>query len=199
MTTEKNKQEGVTPTWRKVWRGQRENLFTLLIAVLLALVIRAFVAESRFIPSVSMMPTLWPGDRVVIEKISYRLHSPQPGDIVVFRPPAALEAAGYGADQAFIKRIVAQPGQVVQVHQGQVYVDGQPLSEVYIAEPAHYELPPVKVPPAMLFVMGDNRNNSNDSHIWGFLPQQNVIGRANFRFWPPGRAGFINANLEQVG
>ena len=202
MTLEKRveKDPATTTGWLRIWRSQRENLLTLLIALILALLIRGFVAESRYIPSISMMPTLWPGDRVVVEKISYRFRPPQAGDIIVFRPPVALQGEGYAADQAFIKRIIGQPGQVVQIHQGKVYVDGQPLREDYIFEPPRYEMPPVRVLEHTVFVMGDNRNNSNDSHLWGFLPAANVIGRANFRFWPPGRLGFIQntSSLKQV-
>jgi signal peptidase I len=167
-----------------LWSNQKENLITVAIALVLALVVRTFVAESRFIPSESMVPTLNPGDRIVVEKLSYSRHSPQPGDIVVFHPPANLQAIGYGGDLAFIKRVIATPGQTVQVHLGKVYIDQHPLQESYIAAPPNYELAPVTVPPGQLFVMGDNRNNSNDSHLWGFLPEANVIGRANYRFWP---------------
>jgi signal peptidase I len=130
------------------------------------------------------VPTLAINDRLVIEKISYRFHPPHPGDIIVFEPPAVLQKLGYRADQAFIKRIIATSGQTVQVTQGQVLVDAQPLTEPYIAEPPAYEMPAVTVPPGQLFVMGDNRNNSNDSHVWGFLPQSHVIGRTWVRFWP---------------
>jgi signal peptidase I len=179
--------------WQKVWKSQRDNILTIAIAMLLAVIIRGFVAESRYIPSPSMVPTLYPGDRIVVEKLSYRVRSPQSGDVVVFRPPNRLQSAGYAADQAFIKRVVAVAGQTVQVHQGRVYVDRVPLSEPYIAEPPAYEMPLVTVPDGMLFVMGDNRNNSNDSHVWGFLPLENVIGRANIRFWPPGQAGFLES------
>jgi signal peptidase I len=178
--------------WMKLWRSQRENLLLLVIALGLALLIRSLVAEARYIPSASMQPTLWPGDRVVVEKISYRLHPPQQGDIVIFHPPGHLQAEGLAADSVFIKRIIGMPGQIVQVHQGQVWVDGQPRSETYTLEAADYEMPPLQVPESMVFVMGDNRNDSNDSHIWGFLPIENVIGRANFRFWPPDRAGFLS-------
>ncbi len=178
--------------WLRAWRSQKENIFTILIALVLAVVIRGFVAESRYIPSPSMVPTLYPGDRIMVEKISYRFREPQRGDVVVFNPPKTLQAAGYPADQAFIKRVVATGGQVVQVHQGQVFIDQQPLQETYIAEAPKYEMPAVKVPEGKLFVMGDNRNNSNDSHVWGFLPQENIIGRANLRFWPPGQASFLS-------
>jgi signal peptidase I len=177
--------------WGNLWRSQKDNLLTILVAILLAVVIRSFVAESRYIPSPSMVPTLYPGDRIVVEKLSYRVRSPHLGDVVVFRPPAQLQAAGYPADQAFIKRVIAVAGQTVQVHQGRVYVDQTPLQEPYIAEPPAYEMPAVRVPEGMLFMMGDNRNNSNDSHVWGFLPRENIIGRANIRFWPPGQAGFL--------
>lgn len=198
MTSDKNSckeplPSDASPRWLKIWRSQRENLQTLGLALLLALLVRGFVAESRLIPSISMMPTLWPGDRIVVEKLSYHFHPPHPGDIVVFRPPSALQAEGYGADQAFIKRVIAGPGQVIQIHQGKVYVDQQLLQEDYIAEAPRYEMPQVQVPEHALFVMGDNRNNSNDSHLWGVLPDTHIIGRANFRFWPPGRAGFIQA------
>ncbi|HEY9750001.1 MAG TPA: signal peptidase I, partial [Allocoleopsis sp.] len=115
--------------------------------------------------------------------------SPHRGDIVVFDPPLQLQTQGYSKEQAFIKRVIGLPGQTVKVRQGKVYVDDQPLSEPYIAEPPAYEWGPEQVPEGQFFVMGDNRNNSNDSHIWGFLPKQNIIGRALWRFWPFSRVG----------
>jgi signal peptidase I len=174
------------------WQSQRENLQILAIALLLALLIRVFVAEPRYIPSDSMVPTLDVGDRLVVEKVSYRFHSPHQGDIIVFDPPAQLQFQGYTADQAFIKRIIGEPGQIIAVQGGTVYVDGEPLVEEYLAEPPEYEMPPVLVPADQFFVMGDNRNNSNDSHVWGFLPKENIIGRAIFRFFPPERIGKIS-------
>jgi signal peptidase I len=170
-------------------KGWIENLILLTIALALALLIRAFVAEPRFIPSDSMVPTLRIGDRLVVEKISYRLHPPHRGDIIVFQPPAQLELQGYKPDQAFIKRIMGLPGDTIAVKKGQVFRNQTPLTEPYIAAPPAYLLPEVTVPPDTLFVMGDNRNNSNDSHIWGFLPQKNVIGRAWVRFFPFDRLG----------
>lgn len=197
MTLDDEKRQPL-PIWLRLWRSQRENLKTLLIALLLSVLIRVLIAEPRYIPSISMKPTLAVGDRLVVEKVSYRFHPPRVGEIVVFHPPAILQAIGYGADQAFIKRVIARSGQVIQVHRGQVYVDRQPLSERYIAEAPQYELGPLQVPEHALFVMGDNRNNSNDSHIWGFLPEANVIGRATFRFWPPGKVGPVQTEAVQT-
>jgi signal peptidase I len=175
------------------WRGAWENFQILFVALILALLVRSVIAEPRFIPSDSMVPTLHIGDRLVVEKISYRLHPPQFGDIIVFEPPPQLQTQGYAKDQAFIKRIIGQPGQTVAVQNGKVYLDNQPLQESYIAQPPNYLMPPVTVPSNTYFVMGDNRNNSNDSHVWGFLPRQNIIGRAWLRFFPFDRWGQIIA------
>lgn len=171
----------------------RENAITMGIALILALIIRIFIAEPRYIPSDSMVPTLIQGDRLVVEKVSYNfhLHPLTRGDIVVFQPPFKLQVLGYKKNQAFIKRAIAIPGETVAVEDGIVYINNQPLTEEYIADAPGYNLNPLTVPPGQLFVMGDNRNNSNDSHIWGFLPQENIIGRAVFRFWPLARIGNI--------
>jgi signal peptidase I len=173
------------------WPRLRENIVILFIALGLAVLIRVFVAEPRYIPSDSMVPTLQTGDRLVVEKISYRFRPPTPGEIIVFDPPQALQRQGYTKNQAFIKRIIGTSGQEIAIDNGLVYVDQQPLTEDYIAEPPSYHFQPMQVPSNQLFVMGDNRNHSNDSHIWGFLPIQNIIGRATFRFWPPNRIGFL--------
>ena len=171
------------------WRSFKENGTTILIALLLAFLIRVFIAEPRYIPSESMFPTLETGDRLVIEKIDYKFHSPVKGDIVVFQPPAKLRLLGYDKNQAFIKRAIAIEGETVEIKDGVVYINNEPQSEDYIAAPPKYDLLPVTVPEGKLFVMGDNRNNSNDSHVWGFLPIENVIGHAVFRFWPFERIG----------
>jgi signal peptidase I len=128
----------------------------------------------------------------VIEKVGYKFHPPDKGDIIVFQPPEILRLIGnFEKSQAFIKRAIAKAGETVAVKNGIVYVNEQPLIENYIAAPPEYELIPVTVPEGQLFVMGDNRNNSNDSHVWGFLPTENVIGRAVFRFWPLERIGIV--------
>lgn len=194
MTSEKTSEQTTHPTTpapKSPWKVWWDNFQVLFIALILALLIRILVAEPRFIPSDSMVPTLAIGDRLVVEKVSYRLHPPQFGDIIVFDPPAQLQEFGFTKDQAFIKRVIGLPGQTVEVSNGKVYVNHQPLTEPYIASPPDYVLPMVKVPPNQLFVMGDNRPNSNDSHVWGFLPQNNIIGRACFRFYPFDRIGIV--------
>lgn len=173
------------------WQRARGNVQTIAVAIVFALLLRFFIAEPRYIPSDSMFPTLEIGDRVVVEKISYNFHPPHRGDIVIFSPPAQLQRQGYKPEQAFIKRIIGEGEHTVSVHNQLVYIDGQALQEDYIAESPAYQLNPVQVPPETVFVMGDNRNNSNDSHIWGVLPNHQIIGRAVFRFWPLHRIGWV--------
>lgn len=201
MTTDKTSEtnpSAAVPTTSPKRSAWRENAQILLIAVILAILIRLFVAEPRFIPSDSMQPTLQIGDRLVVEKLSYYVRPPAAGDIVVFDPPPQLQLQGYAKDQAFIKRVIATPGQTVQVKNGQVFVDQTPLTEPYIAEAPEYSWGPQQVPENQLFVMGDNRNNSNDSHVWGFLPKNYVIGRAWVRFFPFQRFGGVNSAAAGV-
>jgi signal peptidase I len=173
--------------WKALW----ENFQILLVALILALIVRSYVAEPRFIPSDSMMPTLHVGDRLVVEKMSYRFGLPNFGDIVVFDPPPQLQEQGYSKDQAFIKRIIGTPGETIEVKNGKVYINNQPLPESYIAEAPKYLMSPATVPEGSFFVMGDNRNNSNDSHVWGFLPKEYILGRAWVRFYPFDRLGKV--------
>ncbi|MDJ0599227.1 MAG: signal peptidase I [Crocosphaera sp.] len=197
MTLDKEKEESslVSNQKNSLWQNVWENVQILVIAVILAIIIRTFIAEPRYIPSESMYPSLETGDRLVVEKVSYHFHPPQPGDIIVFEPPMQLQLQGYNKEQAFIKRIIAKGGDTVTVKAGIVYVNNQPLKESYISEPPHYNLQSVEVPEGYLFVMGDNRNNSNDSHVWGFLPENNVIGHAIFRFFPFNRIGSILSTI----
>ena len=170
----------------------RDNLVTVAIALIIAILIRVLIAEPRYIPSDSMLPTLEVGDRLVIEKVSKWFRAPHVNDVVVFTPPKLLQEMGYGNGDVLIKRVIGTPGHEVRIQDGVVYLDQQQLSENYIAEPINYSLPPIIVPAHYYLVLGDNRNNSNDSHIWGFLPEENVIGRAVFRFWPLERTGLLS-------
>lgn len=170
----------------------KDNFLTIAIGIILALFIRIFIAEPRYIPSESMFPTLTNGDRLVIEKVSYHFHQPHFQDIVVFKAPEQLQKLGYDENQALIKRIIGREGDTVAVENGKIYLNNVAIEENYILEQPYYNLAPVKVPSGFLFVMGDNRNNSNDSHIWGFLPENKIIGKAIFRFWPLERIGNLN-------
>jgi signal peptidase I len=185
MAVDKRKSE--TSGKSDVRKFLQENIPIVIIALVLAFLIRTFVAEPRYIPSDSMLPTLEVNDRLLVEKVSYRFRAPATGDIIVFEPPPLLQEFGFTRSDAFIKRIIGEPGQTVRVHGGTVYLNQKPLREPYIADPPAYEMETQKVPVGQYFVMGDNRNNSNDSHVWGFLPKQNIIGRACFRFWPLNR------------
>ncbi|NJO43681.1 MAG: signal peptidase I [Cyanobacteria bacterium CRU_2_1] len=165
---------------------------TIGLSLVLALGIRHFVAEARYIPSESMVPTLEVNDRLIVEKISYLVHSPERGDIVVFWPNDRLRQIQPKLKDAFIKRVIGLPGEKVEVRDGTVFVNDQPLQEDYIAAEPDYQWGPEVVPPDSYLVLGDNRNNSYDSHFWGYVPRENIIGRAVFRFWPPDRVGGIN-------
>lgn len=167
-----------------------EVLQTVGLSVVLALGIRHFVAEARYIPSGSMLPTLEINDRLVVEKVSFRFNEPARGDIIVFWPPESLTPPGQRRD-AFIKRIVGLPGDMLEIRDGQVIVNGEVIEEDYIKEPSNYTWGPQQVPDDSFFVLGDNRNSSFDSHEWGFLPAENVIGRAMVRFWPIDRIGWL--------
>lgn len=182
----------------------RESVEAVILAVGICLVTRAAVAEPRYIPSESMLPTLQVWDRLVVEKISGRLSLPARGDIVVFYPPFAksshsglmgktLDSIGLSGRDAYIKRVIGLPGETIAVRNGVVYINERPLdAEPYVEEPAYYEMAAVTIPAGHVFVLGDNRNHSYDSHSWGPLPIGQIVGRAALRFWPPERIGVLN-------
>ena len=170
----------------------RRQVVPVLVWVLLALVLRWAVLEPRWIPSGSMLPALQLQDRVLVEKLRARLHLPVPiGTVVVFHPPTALVAAGYDPKAALIKRVVAQAGDEVEVRDGVLWRNGSKAAIDWSAEPMDYQLEPLTVPPDHLLVLGDNRNASLDSHLWGPLPQRALIGTALLRYWPLDRFGWL--------
>jgi len=172
---------------KKFFRFMKETIVTVGLAIILSLVLRAYVVEGRVIPSGSMLPTIKIEDRVLVNKFVYDISSPERGDIIVFSPPASL-----GAEYDFIKRVVGLPGETIEITDGTVYVNGQHLEEDYIEEKPNYCFGPVRVPDNALFVLGDNRNKSFDSHAWGsWLTIDNVKGKAFLRYWPLDRFSML--------
>jgi signal peptidase I len=191
----------------------RELPALIIIAFLLALLIKSFLVQAFFIPSVSMEPTLKVGDRVLVNKLAYKFHPPGRGDVIVFSNPEpgtethrgvisgffhwVTEGLGFTApqDEDFIKRVVGLPGDVVEERNGIIYVNNKALYEPYLS-PAkdNRTLGPWTVRPDHLFVLGDNRSNSNDSRFaeLGQIPMDKVIGRAFIIIWPPGDFGGLS-------
>ena len=179
-----------------------EAIKTIGLSLLLAFGIRTFVAEARFIPTASMVPTLLVDDRLIIDKVSYRLHEPRHGDIVVFNPTKTLKQR---FDNAFIKRVIGIPGDTIEINNGNVILNGKTLIEPYTATEnstsveacvySGFETPYLSktqvIPDKHYLVLGDNRQNSLDGRCWGLVAHEDLVGRAVFRFWPIPRLGLI--------
>ena len=151
---------------------------TIVLALLAALFIRHFFVQTSFVFSGSMIPTLSVGDRLVVNKMAFWFRDPVPGEIVLFESP-------HGDDKEFVKRLIAVPGDTVEVKSGRAYVNDEPVHfpAVMIRQDLS-QYPKTVVPQGSYFVMGDNRGNSSDSRIWGFVSRDQFIGKAWFTFWP---------------
>ncbi len=165
-------------------RVVREILETVVPAIIIALLIHVFLAQATRVYGQSMEPNLHTDMRLVVEKVSYRLHPPERGDIVVLRLRPG--------DELLIKRVIGLPGEEVSVHDGKVYINGQPLDEPYLDQETRGNLAPRVVPPLHVFVMGDNRRASNDSRSFGPVHLDNILGRAWFSYWPPSDVGSLD-------
>ena len=171
---------------RAVVRFVRELLETILPALLIALLINVFVGQATRVEGQSMEPNLHSEQRLVVEKLSYRLHGPQRFDVVVLKMPSQGE-------DLLIKRVIGLPGETVEIQDGQVYVNGNLLDEPYTDQSTHPgRSGQVTVPPLHIYVMGDNRDRSNDSRSFGPVPIDNVVGRAWLSYWPLEQVGFVH-------
>lgn len=160
----------------------------LLIAILLALAIIAFVYQPVKVEGTSMSPHLADQERIFINKFIYRLEPIQRGDIVVFRFPR-------DPSKSFIKRVVGLPGEMVEIRRGVVYINGAPLQEDYlpVEENDRHSYPATRLPPNNFFVLGDHRRSSNDSRVWGTVHRDFIYGKAVFAYWPLERFGVIES------
>ena len=187
------------PRTRKEWAAEgREWLKTIVIVLIIFLPMITFVVQGYCIPSGSMEDTLLIGDRVLVDRISWRFTEPERREIVVFHPPFA--------GPVLIKRIIGMPGDTISLEGGDVYVNGEKLDEPYVrvvdgqkvpTEPFDNGLPwalqrPYKVPAGNYFVMGDNRIDSGDSREFGPVPRGQLVGSAFARYWPPSRIGGVD-------
>lgn len=172
------------------------------------MVVRAFVAQAYYIPSASMVPQLKVYDRVVVSRIAYHLHPVHRGDIVVFKAPPGLDKTGHEGGSflrsigaalgvvedhtVLIKRVIGLPGEIVSGRNGHVYIGDERLVEPYLPEGTYTSnFGPIVVPPGYVWVMGDNRGNSEDSRYFGPIPQHTIVGRAEWKVWPPWSASFL--------
>lgn len=163
-----------------------ETLDACIFAAVLSLIIITFVVQAFYIPSGSMEPTLMVNDRILVAKFLYRFEPIARGDVIVFRYPL-------NPQRDFVKRVIGLPGNQAQLKEGVVYIDGQRISEKgYTIKPDYGNYGPVTVPRGDYFVLGDNRNNSEDSRFFGYVPRANIIGKAIFIYWPPQRLGFVH-------
>lgn len=161
----------------------KEVIETLILAVVLFVGINAVVARIR-VDGESMEPTLTSGEYVMVNRLSYRIGTPHRGDIIVFHFPGDPQ-------EEYIKRVIGLPGDDILVRNGQVYINGQLLNESYINVKINYT-GTWHIPDGQLFVLGDNRNNSSDSHDWGTVPMDYVVGKAVLVYWPPADWGLVS-------
>lgn len=156
----------------------RDTLLTVILTIVIFFVVQATIQVS-IVNGSSMEPDLNDGQRIVVNKAVYYLQEPQRGDIIVFHPPHNPRAT------PFIKRVIGLPGDTVEIKKGIVYINGYPLEEPYIKEEPTYTLSEKNITQNNYFVLGDNRNNTSDSHIWGNVPRPNIVGKAWISIWPP--------------
>jgi signal peptidase I len=178
---------------RRRWRRTiLEWLGVIGGGIAIALLVEAFLIQAFWIPSPSMEPTLDVGDRVLVNKLSYKLHDVHRGDLVVFERPAGASTGQDGEIKDLIKRVIAVGGDTIEAREGNVYVNGERLDEDYLeAGTPTDNLPLTTIPEGRVFVMGDNRTNSEDSRIFGPIDENDIVGRAFIRVLPITDIGWL--------
>lgn len=168
-----------------------EWIIVVVFAVAFTLVFRTYVAEGRFVPTDSMHPTLQEGDRLIIEKVTFKMSGIQRGDIVVFTPPERSDKK-----EDMVKRVIGLPGETLSIKSGTVYINGSALNEPYQPEKPRADFGPYKVPEGSYFVMGDNRNKSYDSRYWGPVYLSSVIGKTMVLYYPFDRIHYFKRHYS---
>lgn len=172
----------------------KDFISIIIIAFILAMLIRTFIVEPRMVPSESMLPTIKIGDRLLLNKFIYYFKEPVRGDIVVFKPPPSLNAK-----YDYVKRVIGLPGDKVEIKDNKLYINGQVMKEPYVKEPMNGHFGPVTVPVDSLLVLGDNRNNSLDSRYWSeWLKKDHVIGKAFCIYWPIKDQSLLERQISRV-
>jgi signal peptidase I len=161
----------------------REVVITVVIALAVFFSLR-FTVQSYTVVMSSMYPNFEEGECIMVNKVSYHSSGPQRGDVIVFNPP-------FESEFPYIKRAIGLPGDTVEIKDEKVFINGTALDEAYIMAPPDYTMPAIEVPQNEYFVLGDNRNNSNDSHSGWLVPRDNIIGKAWFIYWPPSKLGVV--------
>ena len=165
----------------------REILIIIAVGIVIFFLLQTTIQKSSVVGH-SMEPSLQNGQQLLVNKVVYHFHEPERGDVIILHPPPPYTSEA----TPFIKRIIALPGDAIEVKDGVVYVNGSKLDEPYIKEPPTYNFQQKKVPENEYFVLGDNRNHTNDSHNGWTVPRQNIIGKAWLVIWPPSEWGFMH-------
>ncbi len=177
-----------SPGW---WPVLREIVETVVLTLVIFLLVRTVIQNFR-VEGMSMEPNFHDGQFLLINKLAYRLGEPARGDVIVFRYPL-------DPSRDFIKRVIGLPGETVEIRNGQVLINNQPISDPATVNNANYNMAPVTLGPEEMFVLGDNRPNSSDSHSWGTLPTDHVIGKVVLSYWPPSDWGLIRHGMADPG
>ena len=162
--------------WDALRTAVQEALQIIAPALVLALIVHLFLAQATIVFGQSMEPNLHQNERLIVDKLSYRVRAPERGDIVVVDLPEM--------EEMLVKRIVALPGELVEIHRGVVYVNGAPINEPFAHDTIEYDMPRLMLEPLSYFVLGDNRGNSNDSRSFGPVHRDQILGRVWLRYWP---------------